>query len=194
MSAPSAPTASRANCSTSARIAAAASRRARSARRYSIAVSLCNAAGLSAGLRASILATDISREALERAGRAVYSWRALENLSPAEIGAYFARAGDEYAVKPRLRGMVKFTPMNLAQPVYQGRFDCIFCMNVLIYFGDSLRSKLLQRFYDALEPGGYLCLGHAESAADAPVKFQTRFLNGARLLQKPLAQAAGGMP
>ena len=77
----------------------------------------------------------------------------------------------KYKVKPVLRDMVKFAPMNLAQPVYLGRFDCIFCMNVLIYFGAELRSKLIQRFYEYLEPGGYLFLGHAESAASVPVKF-----------------------
>jgi chemotaxis protein methyltransferase CheR len=94
--------------------------------------------------------------------------------------------------------MVKFAPMNLAQPLYLGRFDCIFCMNVLIYFGEELRSKLIQRFYETLEPGGYLFLGHAESVANAPVRFHQTFLNGARLLQKPMQnqacreQAAGG--
>ncbi len=59
-------------------------------------------------------------------------------------------------------------------------------MNVLIYFGEELRSKLIQRFYDTLEPGGYLFLGHAESAANAPVKFNQTIMNGTRLLQKPL--------
>jgi chemotaxis protein methyltransferase CheR len=152
---------------------------------------------MSAGPQASIMATDVSREALERAGRAVYSRRALENLSPLQVAAYFAPMGDDYQVKPVLRGMVKFAPMNLAQPVYLGRFDCIFCMNVLIYFGEELRSKLIQCFYEYLEPGGYLFLGHAESVANVAVKFHQKFINGARLLQKPLnhpasqARAAG---
>ena len=93
-------------------------------------------------------------------------------------------------MKPVLREMVKFAPMNLAQPVYLGRFDCIFCMNVLIYFGEELRSKLIQRFYEYLEPGGYLFLGHAESVANVPVKFKQKVMNGARLLQKPLNHLA----
>jgi chemotaxis protein methyltransferase CheR len=164
---------------------------------YSIALTLCDTAGIHGVPRASILATDVSREALERAERGVYSRRALENLSQPQISAYFARVDKEYSVKPLLRGMVKFAPMNLAQPVYLGRFDCIFCMNVLIYFSDELRCKLIQHFYETLEPGGYLFLGHAETAADAGVSFHQKFLNGARLLQKPLraqarqARAAG---
>ena len=167
---------------------------------YSIALSLCDAAGLSAGPQSSIMATDVSREALERAERAIYSRRALENLSPLQIAAYFTQTGNDYQVKPALRGMVKFAPMNLAQPVYLGRFDCIFCMNVLIYFGEELRAKLIQRFYEYLEPGGYLFLGHAESVANVAVKFNQRIMHGARLLQKPLnhlasqVRAAGDAP
>ena len=158
---------------------------------YSIALTLCDAAGIAGKPRtslpaANILATDVSREALERAERGIYRGRALENLSRAQISSYFAKQGEHYEVKPMLRELVKFAPLNLAHPVYLGRFDCIFCMNVLIYFSAELRCKLIQRFYEALEPGGYLFLGHAESIADAPVKFQQSFLNGARLLQKPL--------
>jgi chemotaxis protein methyltransferase CheR len=116
----------------------------------------------------------------------VYSKRVLENLSPSQIAKYFTQAGEDYKVSPMLREMVKLAPMNLAQQVYLGRFDCIFCMNVLIYFGEALRSKLIQRFFEYLEPGGYLFLGHAESVANVPVKFNQTFMNGARLLQKPL--------
>jgi chemotaxis protein methyltransferase CheR len=157
---------------------------------YSIALCLCDAAGPTAGPQASIMATDVSREALERADCGVYRRRALENLSPSQIAAYFTQTGNDYKVRPVLREMVTFAPMNLAQPVYLGRFDCIFCMNVLIYFGEELRSRLIQRFYEYLEPGGYLFLGHAESVANVPVKFQQKVMHGARLLQKPLNQAS----
>jgi chemotaxis protein methyltransferase CheR len=157
---------------------------------YSIALSVREAAGLREELEASIMATDISRHALERADRGVYANRALENLSPQQIASYFSLGSDGYKVKPILRKMVKFAPMNLAQPIYLGHFDCIFCMNVLIYFGPELRSRLIQRFFDYLEPGGYLFLGHAESVANVPVKFHQTIMNGARLLQKPINQAA----
>jgi chemotaxis protein methyltransferase CheR len=159
---------------------------------YSIALSICEAAGLHP--QASITATDISREALERADQGVYAKRVLENLSPLQIATYFTQHGENYKVKSLLREMVQFSPMNLAEPLYLGRFDCIFCMNVLIYFGAELRSRLIQRFYEYLEPGGYLFLGHAESVANVPVKFNQTIMNGARLLQKPLvhqARAAG---
>jgi chemotaxis protein methyltransferase CheR len=153
---------------------------------YSIALCVCEAFGIPPRVEAQIMATDISREALERAGRATYRTRVLEHLTPSQIAAYFTPVDDEYKVKPVLRDMVQLAPMNLAEAVYLGRFDCIFCMNVLIYFGAELRGRLIQRFFEYLEPGGYLFLGHAESVAGVPVRFKQTIMNGARLLQKPL--------
>jgi chemotaxis protein methyltransferase CheR len=153
---------------------------------YSIALALSDFFGSKGAPAVSIMATDVSREALARGERGVYPKRVLENLSAPQVAAYFNRFGEDYEVKPMLRAMVKFAPLNLAQPVYLGRFDCIFCMNVLIYFSEELRCQLIRRFYDCLEPGGYLFLGHAESAAGAAVQFQQKFIHGASLLQKPL--------
>jgi chemotaxis methyl-accepting protein methylase len=65
-------------------------------------------------------------------------------------------------------------------------------MNVLIYFSEERRAQLIQRFYEYLEPGGYLFLGHAESINRADVKFETHIHRDARIYQKPanLARAA----
>jgi chemotaxis protein methyltransferase CheR len=157
---------------------------------YSVALSVMQAAALREGLSAEILATDISRNALERAERGIYRKRVLEHLTPGQISCFFSPVEDGYQVKPIVREMVKFVPLNLAQPMYPGHFDCIFCMNVLIYFSTELRVQLIQRFYDYLEPGGYLFLGHAESVANVPVKFEQKVMHGARLLQKPLKQSS----
>ena len=59
-------------------------------------------------------------------------------------------------VKPRLRSLVTFNTMNLTKPVYIGRFDCIFCMDVLPHLSRAQRSALLERLHLYLEPGGYL--------------------------------------
>ncbi len=155
---------------------------------YSIAISICDTVEFAEAWNIKILATDISKQALTIAERGVYSKRVLEHLSVQQIETYFQKIGDQYMVRPKLRAMVNFAPMNLAQAVYVGRFDCIFCMNVLIYFSEEKRSQLIQRFFEYLAPGGYLFLGHAESAAGLPVKFNQIVHNGARLLQKP----AGG--
>ena len=155
---------------------------------YSIAISICDTLEFAEAWNINVLATDISKQALTIAERGVYSKRVLEHLSPRQLDTYFQKIGDQYMVKPKLRGIVSFAPMNLAQSVYMGRFDCIFCMNVLIYFSEDKRSQLIQKFFEYLEPGGYLFLGHAESAAGLPIKFNQIVHNGARLLQKP----AGG--
>jgi len=66
--------------------------------------------------------------------------------------------------------------------------DLIFCMNVLIYFTEERRRALVQRFYEALEPGGYLFLGHSESISKMPVKFQAIVLGDCILYRKPTMQ------
>lgn len=160
---------------------------------YSIAISISDTLEFSGGWNISILATDIGRESLRRAERASYSGRSLSNLSPRQKQMYFVAGDGEFTVRPKVRDMVNFAPMNLTQPMYLGRFDCIFCMNVLIYFSEQRRAELVQRFYDYLEPGGYLFLGHAESVAGMPVRFTQTVEAGARLLQKPMNVPPGGV-
>jgi chemotaxis protein methyltransferase CheR len=153
---------------------------------YSIAMSMADTIEFMEAWNIQILATDVSRQALQHAERGVYSRNDLSNLTPKQLENFFARVGDQFMVKPRIRSMVNFAPMNLAQPIYVGRFDCIFCMNVLIYFSEQRRAGLLQRFYEYLEPGGYLFLGHAESAVNAPLKFNTILHGDGRIFQRPL--------
>jgi chemotaxis protein methyltransferase CheR len=153
---------------------------------YSIAMAIADTLEFMDAWEIQLLATDISRSALQHAERGVYTRGAVERMAPKQIEAYFARVGDQYMVKPRVRNLISFAPMNLAQPVYVGRFDCIFCMNVMIYFSEERRNALVQRFHDYLEPGGYLFLGHAETAANAPVKFKTITHGDSRIYQKPL--------
>ncbi len=152
---------------------------------YSIAITIADALEFADAWNIHVLATDISREALDHAESGVYGAREMENVNPRQREQYFSKVGDQFMVKPRIRNMVTFAPMNLAQMVYMGKFDCIFCMNVLIYFSRDRQAQLIQRFYDYLEPGGYLFLGHAESIAQADVSFNTHVYEDARLYQRP---------
>jgi len=152
---------------------------------YSIAMAISDTLEFMDAWEIQLLATDISRSALQHAERGVYTRNVVEKLAPKQIENYFVRLGDQYMLKPRLRNLISFAPMNLAQPVYVGRFDCIFCMNVMIYFSEERRNALVARFHDYLEPGGYLFLGHAENAANAPVKFKTILHGDSRIYQKP---------
>lgn len=155
---------------------------------YSIAISIADALMFAEAWNIEILATDISRRALHHAEHAAYSHRSLRNLTPRQLETHFSADGNEYVVKPRIRRMVSFAQMNLAQAVYLGRLDCIFCMNVMIYFSEARRNSLIQHFYEYLEPGGYLLLGHAESVSNVPVKFDSVVFGDCILYRKPAAE------
>jgi chemotaxis protein methyltransferase CheR len=155
---------------------------------YSIAMTVADALEFAEAWNIHILATDVSREALEHADRGVYGARQMEPVGPRQRELYFSQSGDSFAVRRRLRDLVTFAPMNLAQVAYMGKFDCIFCMNVLIYFSEERQAQLVQRFYDYLEPGGYLFLGHAESIRGSEVKFETHVYRDSMIYQKPASR------
>jgi chemotaxis protein methyltransferase CheR len=161
---------------------------------YSIAIAVSDALKFAEAWEIEILATDISRRALRHAERGVYSKRCLQDLSLGQVANYFAATKHGFQVKPRVRRMISFAQMNLVEPVYVGKIDCIFCMNVLMYFSDERRLAILRRFYDALEPGGYFLLGHAETLSNVPMKFEPVVLGDCRLYRKPGAVDARRMP
>ena len=155
---------------------------------YSIAITISDALSFSDAWNVEILATDVGRHALKHAERGIYSGRSLGSVSGKQLATHFTPVDSGHQVKPRLQKMVSFTQMNLASAVYVGRMDMIFCMNVLIYFSEERRRMLVQRFFDTLEPGGYLFLGHSESISKMPVKFQAIVLNDCILYRKPAAE------
>jgi chemotaxis protein methyltransferase CheR len=155
---------------------------------YSIAITISDSLTFSDSWNVEILATDVGRHALKHAERGVYSGRSLGSVSEQQLTTHFTKSNGAHQVKPRLRKLVTFAQMNLASAVYVGRMDMIFCMNVLIYFSEERRRSLVQRFYDTLEPGGYLFLGHSESISKMPVKFQAIVLNDCILYRKPTAE------
>ena len=155
---------------------------------YSIAITIVDSLSFADSWHVEILATDVGRHALKHAERGIYSGRSIASVSAKQLGTHFSPAEMGYQIKPRLKKMITFAQMNLASPVYMGRMDMIFCMNVLIYFTEERRRVMVQRFYDALEPGGYLFLGHSESISKMPVKFQAIVLSDCILYRKPTAE------
>jgi chemotaxis methyl-accepting protein methylase len=93
-------------------------------------------------------------------------------------------------VKPRLRSLVTFNCMNLARPGYIGRFDCIFCMDVLPHFSRAQRIALLERLHLYLEPGGYLFLSQTEKLCAPNLNFRSETFDGYTFHRKPLAASA----
>jgi chemotaxis protein methyltransferase CheR len=154
---------------------------------YSIAITIADSLSFADSWNVEILATDLGRHALKHAERGVYSGRSIASVNEKQLANHFTVVDGGQAVKSRLKKMITFAQMNLASAVYVGRMDMVFCMNVLIYFSEERRRALVQRFYDTLEPGGYLFLGHSESISKMPVKFQAIVLNDCILYRKPTA-------
>jgi chemotaxis protein methyltransferase CheR len=157
---------------------------------YSIAMTIADSGAFADSWNAEILATDVGRQALKQAERGIYSGRSIASVTEKQLATHFKPAEGGQQVRARLKKMVTLAQMNLASAVYVGRMDAIFCMNVLIYFSEERRRALVQRFYETLEPGGYLFLGHSESISKMPVKFQAIVLNDCILYRKPTAEEA----
>ncbi len=101
-----------------------------------------------------------------------------------------AASNPHLLVKPRIRSLVTFNCMNLARPGYIGRFDCIFCMDVLPHFSRVQRIALLERLHLYLEPGGYLFLGQTEKLGSTNLNFRSETFDGYTVHRKPLAASA----
>jgi chemotaxis protein methyltransferase CheR len=114
-----------------------------------------------------ILATDISTSVLKVARKGVYEARKLEKISRPLVKRYFLAAEEKgmYQLKPAIKDMLTFTWLNLSAPPFpmRGPLDVIFCRNVMIYFDNVVRQRLLDEMHRLLKPGGYLMVGHAES-------------------------------
>ena len=99
-------------------------------------------------------------------------------------------SGAHLLVKPRLRSLVTFNTMNLTKPVYIGRFDCIFCMDVLPHLSRVQRTALMERLHLYLEPGGYLFLSQTEKLCAPNLNFRSESFDGYTFHRKPLAASA----
>lgn len=136
-----------------------------------------------------IISSDIDTGILRKARAGRYTARSVQHLSAPWLAKYFTRAGDEYQICEDLRQAVEFTRVNLAEPAdtrpYRN-FDVIFCRNLLIYFDDVSRKAAAETFYDALKPGGYICLGHSESMSRISSLYKVRKFPEAIIYQKPL--------
>lgn len=166
-----------------------------------------------------IVGSDLLPSSIEVAERGLYPQSALTGLPPAIIRACFSKIGNagtqcgtndvqpmavggpiatgntngngaHLLVKPRLRSLVTFNTMNLTKPVYIGRFDCIFCMDVLPHLSRVQRMALLERLHLYLEPGGYLFLSQTEKLSAPNLNFRPETFDGYTVYRKPLAASA----
>jgi hypothetical protein len=161
-----------------------------------------------------IVGSDLLPASIEVAERGLYPQSALAGLPPNTIRSSFSKIGSPGAaqngaskgtsntpgngsangshllVKPRLRSLVTFNTMNLVRPVYIGRFDCIFCMDVLPHLSRAQRTALLERLHLYLEPGGFLFLSQTEKLSAPNLNFRPETFDGYTFHRKPLAASA----
>ncbi|MGD0095563.1 MAG: protein-glutamate O-methyltransferase CheR [Terracidiphilus sp.] len=136
-----------------------------------------------------IISSDIDTSILRRARAGRYSPRSVQNVPEPWLKKYFTSVGDEYQLCDDLRQAVEFTRVNLSEPadtLNYRNFDVIFCRNLLIYFDDASRKTASEIFYEALNPGGYLCLGHSESMSRISSLFEVRKFPEAIVYRKSL--------
>jgi len=137
-----------------------------------------------------ILSSDIDTQVLDAAQRGIYSARSIANLPKAWLDKYFTRRGEhEWVISRDLVAAVEFSRVNLSDPADTRRFrdiDLIFCRNLLIYFDDQSRRAAAEAMYDALRPGGFVCLGHSESMSRISALYRVRRFADAMVYQKPL--------
>ncbi len=122
-----------------------------------------------------VVATDISQTVLSNAKSGEYEMLAIgRGLSKERLNAYFTeQQAGTWKIKPELRRQIDFRLLNLLDRYsILGKFDVIFCRNVLIYFSAELKLDILSRMHQALNPGGYLVLGASESLNGLADKFE----------------------
>lgn len=156
---------------------------------YSVAIWLLENWRLVDAYNIEIVGSDIDTRVLAAALEGDYGERAISRLPAEVVKQYFepVHLGQRQIIKD-LRESVKFTQVNLLDAgnmAAQGRFDVIFCRNVLIYFDDASRLAASVNLYDALSPGGFICLGHSESMTRISNRFKVRRFEDAIVYQRP---------
>lgn len=149
---------------------------------YSIAIWLLENWPMVDAWNIEIVGSDIDTAAIEQARRGIYGERALQRL-PADVREryFLPETNLEREIIDDLKESVHFTAANLIDPLSvraQGKFDVIFCRNLLIYFDDEARQSAARYLLESLNPGGFLCLGHTESMNRISDRFElVRFDN-----------------
>jgi chemotaxis protein methyltransferase CheR len=132
---------------------------------YSIAMCLKELGSALAGWRVEIIGTDLSQAVLEKSRAGIFSQFEVQRGLPIQmLVKHFTQIGELWQLNPDLRSMVQFRQLNLLHDFSQlGKFDVIFCRNVLIYFDQDTKINIFNRLAKQMEPDGFLVLGAAET-------------------------------
>ncbi|HZX48380.1 MAG TPA: CheR family methyltransferase [Nitrospirota bacterium] len=132
--------------------------------------------------------SDISEAVLSSARRGEYNDYSVRNVMPQQLSKHFSKNGSgKYIIKPEIKKLVRFSNINLSDDsalrMYRG-MDIIFCRNVLIYFDEASKKKVISSLYNSLVSGGYLFIGHSESLFNITRAFKIINVNSVLLYQK----------
>lgn len=140
---------------------------------YTLAMIMLNFFQLESGWDTTLLATDISSKVLQAAVAGRYPEESVRNLPAEWIRRFFTRRGGQYEVKDFLKQQVIFRKFNLMDPLpFRKKFHVVFLRNVMIYFDEPTKYKLLERIYNQMEPGGYLFIGTTEGIDHSRTRFR----------------------
>jgi len=157
---------------------------------YSIAIYLLEKWPVLNDYEVEILSSDIDTSILGAAQRGLYGQRSVQALPKPYLNRYFTEAKPgSFQICDDLRDSVEFSRVNLMNAAETRRFrdiDVIFCRNLLIYFDDASRRVAAATFYEVLNPGGFICLGHSESMSRISNLFTVRKFPDTIVYQKPL--------
>jgi chemotaxis protein methyltransferase CheR len=158
---------------------------------YSLAMCVKEIGAAVSGWRIEILATDLSQEVLEKSKAGLYSQFEVQRGLPIQmLVKYFKQTGDLWQINPDIRAMVQHRQINLLHDVSQlGRFDIVFCRNVLIYFDQDTKINIFNRLAKLIEPDGFMVLGAAETVVGLTDAFKP--VTDRRGLYRPNGLPAG---
>ncbi len=142
-----------------------------------------------------IIGTDISQKVLQHARRAVYGKSSLRATDESQLRLFFNQQDDGYKVKDYIREKVTISHLNLFDTnrmAMLGKMDIVFCRNVIIYFDQLAKKRVVESFYKALYDGGFLLLGHSESLMNLTTLFTLRHFKNDMIYQKPERFPLGG--
>ncbi|GAV26194.1 chemotaxis protein [Carboxydothermus islandicus] len=142
------------------------------------------------GFTFQVDATDINSRVIEYARKRLYTKRSVKDVPNVYLAKYFLPRGEVYELSAEIARYVNFQLLNLLDEKAMNRmsgYDAIFCRNVLIYFDDKSRREVALHFYRALNPGGYIFLGHSESMSRITSVFKLKKFKNAIIYQKPEA-------
>ena len=148
------------------------------------------------GWQLEIVGTDISQRVLQQARKGFYGKSSFRTTDEHYLMRYFQAQDAGFRIADEIRELVTFSQLNLFDQnrfALLGKMDVIFCRNVIIYFDQPAKKKVIELFCNALHPGGFLLLGHSESLMNITTAFKLRHFKNDMVYQKPLTGRGGGV-